>query len=156
MKQWWLEQNTKDQRLIMLLGVVVSLFLFYTLVWQPLNENLIKAQTKLSKQQELSIWVKQHTAQYLELKKRGGNKKSTGSLTSKVNRTAKSLGITVARMQPQGDDLLVWIDQVPFNSLLIWLEKISNQEGMRILAVDIAPADAQGTVKVRRLQVGNS
>lgn len=59
-------------------------------------------------------------------------------------------------MQPQGDDLLVWIDEVPFNSLLIWLEKISTQEGMRILAVDIAPADAEGTVKVRRLQVGNS
>ncbi|TRX57892.1 type II secretion system protein GspM [Thalassomonas sp. M1454] len=156
MKQWWLEQNTKDQRLMIFLGVVVAIFLFYTLIWQPLNENLVKAQSKLTKQQELAIWVKQNTAQYLELKKRGGSKKSTGSLTSKVNRTARGLGITVARMQPQGDDLLVWIDEVPFNSLLTWLEKISTQEGMRIIAVDIAPSDAEGTVKVRRLQLGNS
>ena len=59
-------------------------------------------------------------------------------------------------MQPQGDDLQVWIDEISFNQLLTWLEQLASREGLRVKNIDLSLADQQGVVRVRRLQLGKS
>ena len=49
-------------------------------------------------------------------------------------------------MQPQGDELQVWVDQAPFNSVLEWLKAMENM-GVIILQADIAEADAPAISK---------
>jgi general secretion pathway protein M len=78
-----------------------------------------------------------------------------GSLTQLVNRTTRSSGIPVARMQPQGDELQVWIDQVAFNDLMAWLEQLE-QQGVMIIQSDVSEVDLAGFVKVQRLQLGKA
>ncbi|MDO6505987.1 type II secretion system protein GspM, partial [Colwellia sp. 4_MG-2023] len=58
------------------------------------------------------------------------------------------------RMQPQGDILLVWLDNVPFAQLLLWLESLANNEGLQVQAIDLSQGDSSGEVRVRRLQLG--
>ncbi len=152
MQKWWRDLNQREQRVVLIMSFVVAVFLFITLVWQPLNENLEKAEVQVVKQQKLALWVKQNVVNYKKLKRSGG-KQSSESLSSMINRTAKKLSITVARMQPQGDDLQVWVDEVPFDDFLNWMEQITAQEKAIIVAVDVALADKPGTVKIRRLQV---
>ena len=154
MQQWWQDLNQREQRLVAAMSLVVGIFLFISLVWQPLNENLAKAQIKVQKQQRLEQWVNENLAYYKTLQRSGSNKKSNESLSSLVNRTAKSLSITIARMQPQGDDLQVWIDEVPFDRFVSWIDQLNRQEATKVLAVDLSVGNAPGTVKVRRLQVG--
>ncbi len=153
-KQKWQQLNAREQSLLIVMSVVIGIFLFYSLIWQPLNDNLAKAAKKLEKQQALLVWVQEKTQQYQQanptIKHRGG------SLTGIVNRTARSKNINVTRMQPQGDDLQVWIDEVPFEQLLKWLEQLAMNEGVLIKAIDITKADSNGVVQVRRLQLGRS
>ena len=59
-------------------------------------------------------------------------------------------------MQPQGDELQVWIDEISFNQLLTWLEQLASREGLRVKNIDLSLADEQGVVRVRRLQLGKS
>ena len=59
-------------------------------------------------------------------------------------------------MQPQADDLQVWIDEISFNQLLTWLEQLASREGLRVKNIDLSLADEQGVVRVRRLQLGKS
>lgn len=151
-KQKWQQLNAREQSLIIIMSVVISIFLFYSLVWQPLNDNLAKAATKLDKRQQLLHWVQEKSQQYQQLKPRG--KLTGGSLTGIVNRTAHRQQIKVTRMQPQGDDLQVWIDEAPFEQLLNWLEQLVVNEGVIIKAIDISKADTAGVVQVRRLQLG--
>lgn len=153
MKQWWQGLNGREQRLVIIMASIVMVFVFITAVWQPLNSNLAKAQKNIEKQQKLSAWMQENLNTYKQLKRSGGSNAARGSLTSIMNNTAKRLNITIARMQPQGDDLQVWIDQVPFNDLLSLLEQLTTQQGLKVMAIDIALADTEGTVKVRRLQV---
>jgi general secretion pathway protein M len=151
-KQKWQQLNNREQALVATMSIVVLVFLFYSLVWQPLNTQLIKSTKKLARQQQLLTWVQKNTATFKQIKQQG--KSSGGSLTSIVNRSAKQKSINVTRMQPQGDDLQVWLDEIPFDQLLLWLEQLANKHGLIIKALDISGTDKNGFVQVRRLQLG--
>ncbi len=155
MKEWWQQRNPREQKLVLAMGLFFSVLFLYTLIWQPLSENLVKAEKKLRKQQELLTWVSENT-QYFVQNKGNKNARTKGSLSSVVTRTAGMNNISIARMQPQGNDIQLWIDEVSFRQLLQWLEQLSSQENLHVKAIDLTHAEQLGTVRVRRLQLGKN
>jgi general secretion pathway protein M len=153
MKVWWQQLNTREQRLVASMAVVFLVFIFYSAIWQPLNNGLTEAQSKLARQQELLTWVQENTALYQQARRSSGNVKANGSISSIANRSAKTYKLTITRMQPQGDDLQVWIDSTPFTQLLFWLEHLANNEGLQVKAIDLTQGDRVGEVSVRRLHL---
>ncbi len=152
-KTWWQGLNLREQRLVLAMGSAITIFILYSLVWLPLNENLAKTQKRLESRQALLTWVAENTARYQSVKSTSGNKRSNGSLSSIINRTANQQQITITRMQPQGESLQVWIDSAPFTQLLFWLEHLANNENLQVQAIDITKGENQGEVRVRRLQL---
>jgi len=55
LKTWWQGLNLREQRLVIGVGAVCSLFLLYSLIWQPLNDNLVSSQKRLESRQALSV-----------------------------------------------------------------------------------------------------
>jgi|TARA_B110000902_G_scaffold241809_1_gene292527 general secretion pathway protein M len=155
MKQWWQELNVREQKLVAVMATVIGIFLLYSIIWQPLNENLAKSTKKLARQQALLTWVNNNTARYQQVNT-SGNTKSRGSISSVVNRTASNYRITVTRMQPQGNELQVWIDEVAFKDLLKWLDQLSISEGLQVKGIDLTRGEQPGVVRVRRLQLGKN
>jgi len=155
MKAWWQQLNTREQRLVSVMSVLISIFILYGLIWQPLTENIEKTTLKLERQQALLTWVTENTQRYQKAKRNAGAN-SGASLSSIVNRTSSANNITITRMQPQGDDLQVWIDEISFNQLLTWLEQLAISDGLQVKNIDLSSADQQGMVSVRRLQLGKS
>lgn len=153
-KIWWQGLNVREQRLVLVMGSVISVFLLYSLIWQPLNESLTKTEKTLASRQALLTWVTENTARYQNVKSTDGDKKSGGSLTSIINRTANQQQLTITRMQPQGDNVQVWLDSASFTQLLFWLEHLANNEDLQVQAIDLSQSDKQGEVRVRRLQLG--
>lgn len=152
-KTWWQGLNLREQRLVIAMGSAFSVFLLYSLLWQPLNDNLADTTKRLESRQALLTWVSDNTARYQNVQKAGSVKKSTGSLSSIVNRTANQQQLNITRMQPQGETLQVWIDSAPFTQLLFWLEHLANNEGLQVQAIDLTKSDNEGEVRVRRLQL---
>jgi len=152
-KAWWQGLNLREQRLVLAMGSASTVFLLYSLVWQPLNDNLAKTEKNLASRQALLTWVADNTARYQSVKSVGGKQKSSGSLSSIVNRTANQQQLTITRMQPQGETLQVWLDSAPFTQLLFWLEHLANNEGLQVQAIDLTQGENQGEVRVRRLQL---
>jgi general secretion pathway protein M len=153
MKAWWQQLNGREQQLVTAMAIAILIFVFYSAIWQPLNEGLADAQSKLTKQQQLLSWVKENTALYQEAKKSVGKSSFSGSISSVANSSARKYKLTITRMQPQGNDLQVWIDSAPFTQLLFWLEHLANNEGLQVKAIDLSQGDAVGEVKVRRLHL---
>jgi general secretion pathway protein M len=152
MKQRWQQLNSREQALVISMSVLVVIFLLYTLFWQPLQKNIANTEKKITRQQELLTWVSEKTALYQQAKITA--KPSSGSITGIVNRAARSNGITVTRMQPKGDELQVWIDEVPFYQLMLWLADLAETQGLQVQAIDINDTNTAGVVQVRRLQLG--
>ena len=155
MKTWWQQLNLREQRLIMAMAAAISVFILYGLIWQPLNENIASSKLKIERQQALLSWVEDNTKRYKQAKLTSGSR-SGASLSSIVNRTSRQNDIIITRMQPQADDLQVWIDEISFNQLLTWLEQLASREGLRVKNIDLSLADEQGVVRVRRLQLGKN
>ncbi len=154
MKAWWQQLNSREQRLVAAMGVMAIVFIFYSAIWQPLNDSLVQEASKLERQHQLLTWVQENTALYQQAKRSSGGKaRLSGSISSVANRSAKTYKLTITRMQPQGDDLQVWIDSTPFTQLLFWLEHLANNEGLQVKAIDLSQGDRVGEVKVRRLHL---
>jgi len=152
-KAWWQGLNLREQRLVLTMGSAFLIFLLYSLIWQPLNDNLAKATKSLANRQALLTWVTDNTARYQNAKSTSSHKKSNGSISSIVNRTANQQQLTITRMQPQGEILQVWLDSAPFTQLLLWLEHLANNEGLQVQTIDLSKGENQGEVRVRRLQL---
>lgn len=155
MKEKWQQLKPREQTIVLCLAPVLVIFILYSFIWQPLNESLIKNETKLVRQQALLTWVKENTA-HIKATSAGANKRSKGSVTSIVNRTSRQYQITLSRIQAQGSGVQVWVDEVPFTSLLQWLEQLSTEEGLSVVNIDLSTTEKSGVVQVRRLQLGKS
>ncbi|MFD2165435.1 type II secretion system protein GspM [Thalassotalea euphylliae] len=151
MKQWWQQLQQRERILVIAMAAVIGVFILYQGIWSPINNGLTKADQKLERTEQLLSYVQQTTSQ---LKNTQGVKRtSSGSLSSVVNRVARQHNITIDRVQPNGDDLQVWIDEVAFNQLLRMLTQLSEQHGLSVSNIDISKGNNEGIVKVRRLQV---
>ncbi len=155
MKEKWLSLNTREQRLVIAMAIAVACFVFYNLIWQPINEGIVKAEKKLARQQQLLSWVSEKTNLIQQSTKSSG-RKTNSSLSSIVNKTAKSNNVVITRIQPQGDTIQVWIDEAVFSQVLQWLNQLVISEGVHVKAVDLSETDRAGMVKVRRLQLGKN
>lgn len=154
MKAWWQQLNNREQQLVLVMSVVMAIFILYSLIWQPLNQSLVDGKAKLSRQQALLTWVEEGSERYLQAKRAGAASRSNASLSSIINRTSRQSNITITRMQPQGDELQVWIDEISFNRLLTWLEMLASREGLQVKNIDLSKTEQPGVVRVRRLQLG--
>lgn len=156
MKERWLSLNSREKQLVIVMGSVVLFFILYSAIWKPLNTNISSATSKVERYQQLHNWVQTETVRYKSIASSSGKRSNKGSLSSVLNKTAGRNQISIARMQPQGDDIQIWIEEVSFNQLLTWLEQLSSREGISVKSIDLTDTDQSGVVKVRRLQLGRS
>ncbi|MGI5310162.1 type II secretion system protein GspM [Rheinheimera sp. WS51] len=148
---WWSGLQVREQRIVALAGVVITIGLFYWLLWQPLH------QAKQNKQQ--AVAAAQLQLQKLQqaipgLLAAGTNDiRSGGSLAQIISNSARSKNIAVSRMQPQNEQLALVLEELSFEQLLPWLYDLQYQHGVRLISIDLTEADKPGIVKVRRMVV---
>lgn len=148
--------NAREKLLVSISAVLLIIAMFYWLVWSPLNTSIEKGKASITSQESLLAWVKKNSNRAIQLRQSAGkNAVFNGTLTQAVNQSASRIKIKVSRMQPQGDELQVWVDQAPFNDVLSWLQSLESS-GIQILDIDIAETDAPGQIKIRRLKLGKS
>lgn len=148
--------TAREQLLLKISAALSVVALFYFAIWQPLNSAVNQQQTLKASQQELLTWVSESATRANQLRRSSSNTRAfSGSLSQAVNRTTGQFDIAVSRMQPQGNELQVWVDQAPFDSVLGWLQSLEKM-GIVILQADIAETDTAGHIKIRRLQLGKA
>jgi general secretion pathway protein M len=154
LKSMFLQLSAREQRLVIISAILVLIAIFYWGIWSPLNTSIDRGQAAVKNQTELLAWVQKNANRAVQLRSSSGNKAAfSGSLTQAVNQSASRMKIAISRMQPQGEELQVWIDQAPFNDVLSWLQSLE-KTGVSILDIDIAESALPGQVKIRRLKLG--
>ncbi|WP_324035097.1 GspM family type II secretion system protein ExeM [Aeromonas caviae] len=155
LQSWWRGISAREQRLVAVGGSVLLIGLFYWAIWQPVANRIAERERQVVNQQQTLAWLKEKGQEVLAMQ--GRQIDTGGTLDGVVNRTAFNQKIKIARLQPQGQELQVWIDTVPFDDLLIWLATLSDQYGVQVQIIELAREGlAPGLVKVRRLQLSRS
>jgi len=139
LQSWWRGISAREQRLVAVGGSVLLIGLFYWAIWQPVANRIAERERQVVNQQQTLAWLKEKGQEVLAMQGGQGRQIDTGgTLDGVVNRTAFNQKIKIARLQPQGQDLQVWIDTVPFDDLLIWLATLSDQYGVQVQIIELA------------------
>ncbi|QUM75048.1 type II secretion system protein M [Moritella sp. 24] len=154
MKSHWQQLEQKEKQLISILIATLLLAGGYWLLWQPLQNDIVNTQRKVNVQTQTLADVKVIGQKIMDLQGGQAARSETGDLNQLVSRSAARDKIVITRIQAKTDNLQVWIDDVNFNKLTAWLEKLNKQYGIEIQNIDLSVSDTKGMVKVRRLQLG--
>lgn len=155
LKKWFSSISEREQKLVIAASIIAVIGLFYFLVWSPLHNAVDSQRAALISEKQTLVWAKEQASRAQVLRQSSSRAAFSGSLTQLINQTTRSANIPVSRMQPQGEELQVWIDSVPFNNLVAWLETLEKR-GVKIIQSDLSEVDQQGFVQVRRLQLGKA
>ncbi|MFQ6372253.1 type II secretion system protein M [Shewanella sp. YIC-542] len=155
LQKWWASLAQRERQLVTVMAVIVMVGIGYWGIWTPISNAQAQAQSQLQAQQQTLAFVKQSAAKISALKKAGSRPQHMGSLSTVATQTASRYGLSITRMQPQGKQIQLWMDDVPFDALLSYLGDLV-QQGLSLDSLDVAEADDPGMVKVRRIQLSQA
>ena len=153
---YWKGLSLREQRL---LGAAAAVLLLGGLYWgliSPLQERAEQAKQKLASEKALLAWVDGKAAEIEALRAATGNRAQVSALplNQAVTSSVKRYKLEIVRLQPQQEDIQVWLKPMPFSTLLTWLEFLSSSQGVQVKFIDLGKTDTEGMVEVKRLQLG--
>ncbi|MDN7124453.1 type II secretion system protein M [Pseudidiomarina terrestris] len=159
----WQQLNNRERLLVSLAGIVLAISVVYFALWQPLQSGIEQRQLQRDAQLETLSWVRENTGRYLALKQQSGQPQTgttarraneLGDIPRLVTEFARAQQLDVGRMNPEGDSLVVVLNDVPFERVLALLDALQAESGLSIEQLDITRGNTPGHVHVRRLKVG--
>lgn len=155
MKQWF-EGLESRERMMLFSGVIVlAVFLFYGLVWQPFHSGYERLQNTISEQRTTALWIQEGAAKVQQLKgagRSGAQGLGGRSLLAVTDSTARAGGLAASmkRIEPEGrNGVRVWLEGASFDQFVTWLGLLSNKYGINPDSVSMERGDAAGQVDVR-------
>ena len=144
------ELELSEKRALSLLGGFLILVFVYFALWAPANDFV--ASSKLDHERHLGLlnYLQSTEDDARSVASSGSKNKEGASLITAVSRTARSVGVSPSRMQPEGDGAVsVWFEAVPFTQLMRWLERLDTDQGIAVRQISMDRQDAPGQVSAR-------
>lgn len=84
-----------------------------------------------------------------------GERQPGQSLFGLANTTSKGFQIGFKRYEPVGENALnLWMENVSFNSLVLWLERLDKRHGVTVREISVERLPTEGLVNVRLVLQG--
>jgi general secretion pathway protein M len=138
--------SDRDRRTL-LIGGAIAAILFVFVVILPLDHHVSHLHDEVAKKQADLVWMRSAAP---EIAAAGPVRGPSGeSLIVIVDQSARESGLggALAGSQPSGNgSLSVQLEKAPFDALVGWLARLSQQDGVQIESATIDSAGAPGTV----------
>jgi general secretion pathway protein M len=147
MRAWYQNLSERDRRIVLIGGVVVVILVILGTVL-PLNRSIAQAQQRVTVKQGDLAFI-QSAAPQLAAAGPGGGVVTGESLIVLIDSSAREsgLGKSLASSQPTGDrGLRVRFERVPFDGLVAWLARLSQNHGVSVESAEIESAGEAGLV----------
>ena len=147
MRAWYAGLADRERRFVNIGAVVAAVLLVVGLVL-PLNRNIAQARQRVAAKQVDLAFIQQATPELRAAGPavQGGNAASIVVLIDSSARES-GLGKSLTSSEPTGDGgLRIRMDRAPFDGLVAWLARISQQHGVRVQSAEIESAGEAGLV----------
>lgn len=138
--------SARDRRTL-LIGGAIAAVLFVIAVLMPLDRSVSRLHERVSQKQADLVWMRSAAP---EIAAAGPVRSAAGeSLIVIVDQSAREAGLggSLAGSQPSGSGgLNVQLEKAPFDALIGWLARLSQQNGVEIESATIDTAGQPGTV----------
>ncbi|MBS0417102.1 MAG: type II secretion system protein M [Proteobacteria bacterium] len=139
--------SEREQKMVKFGAIaLVAILLFGVLM--PLDSSVAKARTRITKKQQDLVWMK-GVAPFLAAQAGSMHQNNGESLIVIVDRSAREsgLGKSLAGTDPSGaGGIQVRLEKAPFDAIIGWLSRLSQQNGIGVEGATIDGAGAPGVV----------
>jgi len=131
---WWQQLIPRERLALVLAAISILLLLVYQLIWQPLQQDLQRAESQRVRLQADYLWMQQASQQikaYGAQPRSSQNKSPRRSLLVEVDDSLKraGMGSALEEIKPDGNKLLrVFLKNVDFDQVIAWLGYLKKQD----------------------------
>ena len=138
----WLMERTPRERWLLGIGTaMVLVWVAVTLIWQPVQ----------SRRQDARQQIALYDRALVALQSGGARAAPSApvdarALNAIVTEAAARFDLTIRRLEPAGERIRVTLDDAAFQTLVLWLEAMDRDSGLRATELDLSRRPAPGTV----------
>lgn len=150
MKDWYLRQTPRDRLIVIIVGALTVVGMFYALAWYPLVSRIDSTQRAITAKQETLQFMRDGAAR---IKAQNGVKREVVQSDKApyllIDETIRRAGIEPPeRLEPSGDNgARVQFSEVPFDRLIVVLAELETF-GLQVNNMTLSRKE-QGTVSAR-------
>ena len=147
MMEWYQSLSERERRFVLIGGIAAVLVLIFGVLW-PLDQSVARAHARIAHKQSDLAWMRSIAPQ-LAAAGFMAPVSDTRSLIVVIDNSAREagLGTALTSSEPAGPGgLRVRLDKAPFDILVGWLARLSEQHGIRVDSATIDGAGAPGLV----------
>ena len=147
MLDWYNKLEERERRFVLFGAIGALIVILVGVVW-PLNSDIMSARQRINTKQADLAYIQSVTPQLLAAGP-GSGATTAGSLVVLNDSSAREsgLGKSLTNSQPSPDGgLRIRFDHVPFDGLVAWLARLSQQHGVRVESAEIETAGEAGFV----------
>lgn len=152
MKAWFTSREPREQRALIAAAVVLTLFLLYALIWQPLHRDVQRLRASARSQMTSLAWMKQASAEVQRLRASARPRMPASPpqpLLTLADQTIRSeqLRAAVRRLEPRGEhQVQLWVENVDFDPLVRWLTNLRTRRAVVVTAISIDRQTTPGVI----------
>jgi len=147
MRAWYAGLSSRERQFVNLGGAVVAVAVLLGLIL-PLNRNITQARLRVTNKQADLAFI-QNAVPQLAAAGPAAAAASAESLVVLIDSSAREsgLGKSLSSSQPDGaGGLRIRLDRAPFDGVVAWLARLSQQHGVRVESAEIEYANEAGFV----------
>lgn len=137
--------SERDQRTLKIGGAIAALLLVYVII--QLDSSVASAHKRLLKKQEDLTWMRNNGAELAAATSQVNPGANGQSLLVVVDSSARESGLTITGSDPAGPGALnIRLQKVSFNTLIAWIGRLGQANGIRVDNASIESAGTPGQV----------
>lgn len=148
MREWYANLAERDRRIVTIGAIAVPVILIAALLLY-LNRGIAESRMRVANKQADLAFIQEAAPQLSGASPITGSAVSPESLVVFIDSSAREsgLGKSLTNSQPTGDKgLRIRLDRAPFDALVAWLARLSEQHGVRVESAEIEYAGEAGIV----------
>ena len=137
--------SERDQRTLKIGGAIAALLLVFTVI--QLDRSVASAHKRLLKKQDDLSWIRNNASELATIGAQPVGSGGRESLLVVVDRSARESGMSVTGSDPAGPGALnIRLQKVPFNTLIAWIGRLGQTNGIRVDNASVETAGSPGLV----------
>lgn len=140
--------NLSRRERVLLVGALPLLVVFagYRFGWQPLQEARTAREAEIASYRFVTQAAAGVGTRPIAVEDDGA-----APFAARVTRSAESAGLSLRRLEPEGDRLRVAIEDEHFAELVLWIADLEAEQDVTLAAIEVDRRLAPGTVSARLL-----
>lgn len=134
MKQWLMLKNERERWLILVAAFLLAVTCIWYGILTPLNNRIAQSRARVNTQHHQLEWMIQQTQR---LGAPSELRVKTEKLTEAINTSAAGLSLQLPKTTQNERGVTLSFEQVPYATLLRWLEILNKEYGIQVVAISI-------------------